>query len=615
MTRLKHEAQAVSSDHSLSSHAPCIPSVSPEILKLVCDRCWRTVFSADSFHTAWVAQFVSTSPESAGFSYTTPTWEEMQRSMLHIQSPYSDNFQGDQAARFIPHREVRLHVDTTLGYDLIKKCVDECLRHERCPQPLRALMPTRVIDCANPEQPRIFVNHGIKENYVALSYVWGEKQPHCTTTKNLDFYIAGIPLQNIPKSNMDTIKVTQKLGLRYLWVDALCILQDSKDDKAQEIAQICRIFRNAYVTIIAACADKVSNGFLQTQDIPDTIRNLPFRCPDGGIGTMRLLGNRHAPDEPVNKRAWCLEERVLSPRRVIYASHTVQYECQTTHVNANDVRFIDSLDGIPCLPDRVLLPTPDIPSSDLPADEEAAKAWCDILGLYTRRTFTKPRDRLVALSGIVEQFHSFWPHTTYIAGLWEHQLPSCLLWYQGDNNQRSRPNRYRAPSWSWASTDREVTMIPGSNDDIFLCTVIQCDAILARQINPYGEVTAGSLVLNIILQPAVWDPVEGSLYDAAGLPGDDPQEWPDLFSERGEIGIVVRDAIEPVSERIGKIYVAIVRDTGQTLLGLVLTPAPSQISTAKQNDPRSFHRVGWFTAPFCDKLVWLSSRYQHIKII
>lgn len=329
---------------------------------------------------------------------------------------------------------------------------------------------------------------------------------------------------------------------------------------------------------------------------------------------MRLLGNRHTPNEPVNKRAWCLEERVLSPRRVIYASHTVQYECQTTHVNANDVRFTDSLDGIPCLPDRVFLPTLAIPSSDLPADEDVAKAWCDILGLYTRRTFTKPRDRLVALSGIVEQFHRFWPHTTYIAGLWEHQLPSCLLWYQGDHNQCSRPNRYRAPSWSWASTDREVTMIPGSNGDV-LCTIIQCDAILARQINPYGEVTAGSLVLNTILQPAVWDPVEGSLYDAAGLPGDDPQEWPDLYSERGEIGIVVRDAIEPVSQRIGKVYVAIVSDTGQTLLGLVLTPVTNQISTAEQNDPPSFRRVGWFTAPFFDKSAWLSSSYQHIRII
>ncbi|SJL12719.1 uncharacterized protein ARMOST_16150 [Armillaria ostoyae] len=680
MTRLEDEAQAVSSDNCLSSHAPCIPSVSPEIRRLVCEPCWRTVFSADSFHTAWVAQFVSTSPESAGFSYTTPAWEEMQHSIdlmcewcdlvceeiefyYHHKTktkeapPADSTFQlrvrfrqesgniadgsiitlqlvvenswppvylihtaaDDQAARFIHHREVLLHVDSTLGYDLIKKCVGDCLRHERCPPPLRTLLPTRVIDCANPELPCLFVNQGIEDNYVALSYAWGEKQPHCTTTINLDSYIAGIPLQNIPKTIMDAIKVTQKLGLRFLWVDALCILQDSDDDKAQEIAQMRRIFRDAYVTIIAACAHKVSNGFLHRRSTwHPTASTLPFRCPDGGIGTMQLRGGQYAPKEPVNERAWCLEERVLSPRRVIYASHTLQYECQTTHINVNGApNFIEPFDGIPRLPDRIFLPTPAIPNSDLPADEDVAKAWRDILNLYTQRTLTKPRDRLVALSGIVEQFHRFWSHTTYIAGLWEHQLPGCLLWYQSSGSQCcTRPDRYRAPSWSWASTDGEVTMTSCSNQGV-LCTIIQCDVIVAREMNPYGEVTAGSLVLDTILQPAVWDPVEGELFDAAGVPTD-PLEWPELTrsdSERGEIGYVVRDAIETVSERIGKVRLALVSNTGNALLGLVLIPVTSQTSSAEQNDCPSFRRVGWFTAPFCDKSAWLSSSYQHIKII
>ncbi|KAK0232012.1 heterokaryon incompatibility protein-domain-containing protein [Armillaria nabsnona] len=678
MTRLEHEAQAVSSDKCLSSHASCIPSVSPEIRSLVCESCWRTVFSVDSFHTAWVAQFVSTSPESAGFSYTTPAWEKMQHSIdlmcewcdlvceeiefyyhhktktkeappadstfqlrvrfmprnniadgsivtlqLVIENSWSPTYLihtavDDQAARFILHPEVLLHVDSTLGYDLIKKCVGECLRHERCPPPICALLPTRVIDCTNPEQPHLFINQGIKDDYVALSYVWGEKQPHCTTTKILDSYIAGIPLQNIPKTIMDAIKVTQKLGLRFLWVDALCILQDSDDDKAQEIAQMRRIFRDAYVTIIAASAHKVSNGFLHKRSTwYPTASTLPFRCPDGGIGTMQLRGGQNAPKEPVNERAWCLEERVLSPRRVIYASHTLQYECQTTHINVNGApNFIEPFGGIPRLPDRIFLPTPAIPSRDLPADEDVAKVWRNILNLYTQRTLTKPRDRLVALSGIVEQFHRFWSHTTYIAGLWEHQLPGCLLWYQGSSQCRTRPDRYRAPSWSWASMDGEVTMTSCSNLGV-LCTIIQCNVNVAREMNPYGEVTAGSLVLDTILQPAVWDPVEGELFDAAGVPTG-PLEWPELTrsdSGRGEIGYVVRDAIETVSERIGKVHLALISNTGKALLGLVLIPVTSQIPSAEQNDCPSFRRVGWFTAPFCDKSAWLSSSYQHIKVI
>ncbi|PBK81232.1 hypothetical protein ARMGADRAFT_813507 [Armillaria gallica] len=129
----------------------------------------------------------------------------------------------DPAARFIRDREVFYDVDSPKSYNLIKKCIDECSRHDRCPPPRHrgVRLLTRVIDCADEDQPRLFFGQGTEGNYVALSYVWGENQPHCTKATNLDSYTEAIPLQNIPQTISDAITVTRKLGLRFLWVGVL----------------------------------------------------------------------------------------------------------------------------------------------------------------------------------------------------------------------------------------------------------------------------------------------------------------------------------------------------------------------------------------------------------
>ncbi len=141
---------------------------------------------------------------------------------------------------------------------------------------------------------------------------------------------------------MDAIAVTRDLGFRYLWVDAFCIIQDSKDDKAREIRQIRRIFSDAYLTIIAACAGTVNDGFLHERRPPiPTPITLPFRCPDGAIGTMQLRIPFNLPDHHVDERAWCLEEHLLSPRKVIYTAHTLRYACEKASENlGSDSNFL-----------------------------------------------------------------------------------------------------------------------------------------------------------------------------------------------------------------------------------------------------------------------------------
>lgn len=147
------------------------------------------------------------------------------------------------------------------------------------------------------------------------------------------------------------------LGFRYLWIDASCIIQDSSEDKAIEIGRIRSIFRNAYVTIIAANDDRVSKGFLNPWVLYNSPYELPFRYPEGSIRTMFVQPFEEGPKEPVNTRAWCLEERVLSTRAFWYCSHTLQYECQTGHKNVGSSQTIADLqDGVSRHPDRLFTP-------------------------------------------------------------------------------------------------------------------------------------------------------------------------------------------------------------------------------------------------------------------
>ncbi|KDQ08615.1 hypothetical protein BOTBODRAFT_179690 [Botryobasidium botryosum FD-172 SS1] len=652
--------------------------IDPEIQKLVCSSCWSTVFSVDSFRAAWaVADSTPTASEPAagGLTFVTPPWEQMQRSVdlmcewcdlvceqiefyyhhktktrdsppadmtfsltvrfersageaalclkLVVEDSWTPAYMihtaaDDSAMPYIATREVVRQVNAPTTYDLAMGCIDDCLHHERCPPPQRATLPTRVIDCTDPAQPWLFIPDGAMDFYAALSYVWGESQPHSTTTKNLDSYIAGIDVGCIPKTICDAITVTHQLGLRYLWVDAFCIIQDSKEDKASEIAQMRSIFRNAYITIIAACARKVSEGFLH--DRPawyPTPSTLPFRCPDGTVGTMFLRpSGEPAPAEPVNTRAWCLEERVLSPRSLIYSSHTVQYECQSKHMNLGGApNLVDPQDGRPRLPDEVFAPAALLVDGQANEVHQGMRAaWEEILRLYTARELTKPRDRLLALSGVVEQFHQIWPSSRYVAGLWTHQLPGSLLWSKSRPREHTRPKKYRAPSWSWAAVDGKIASTAITNRGV-ICSIIRCEAVLARQGNRYGEVTSGVLMLSAVVRKAVWDPVECELFEIGEAqvgPRDESQ------SERGEIGYVTPDAEEEVSEGVCEVSVVVLNDTGSTLLGLVLVPVTDgEVGSgpAVDQDVTIYRRVGFFTAPFCDKEAWLSAQSQLVQIV
>lgn len=238
----------------------------------------------------------------------------------------------DNAGRFLGTRDVPRQIDSMATYEHARRRLEECHHHEACSYPLPTVLPTRVLDCSNPAQPRLFINDGAgseKALYAALSYVWGEDQLHKTTLQNIESYISCIDLQCIPRTIVDAVTVAHELGVRYLWVDAFCIIQDSSEDKAREISRMRTIVSNAYITIVAASANHVSEGFLHRRK-PKPLVDLPFVCPDRSLGTMTISLPNLEPLTaawPPDTRAWCLEERLLSQRLLLFSGHTPEYEC------------------------------------------------------------------------------------------------------------------------------------------------------------------------------------------------------------------------------------------------------------------------------------------------
>ncbi|THU92190.1 HET-domain-containing protein [Dendrothele bispora CBS 962.96] len=513
-----------------------------EIKNLVCDYCWDTVFSTESFRT-----ICTTSAEQA---YTTRPWIESAQKCNFCRLLRQDLLAGTNKPfslsapeeAFVVHLrfmrddkglELRMHTPTSLvrhGYIVCAaeddvsalhiitrevvppkntnlcffhalKCIKDCARHDKCPELVPAVLPTRVLDCSDPAQVRLVISDpAAREYYTTLSYVWGEDQPYRTTAGNINVYSTLIEERFIPKTVQDAIIVTHELGIRYLWVDSFCIMQDLDEDKAQEIAKIRAYYSQSFLTIVAVGTEHVSDGFLHEH--PKWSRNpilLPFRCPDGPIGSMRLYKQFEEvlPHKATEARAWCLEERILSPRCLLFCSHAVQYECLTTHTNINGSSMWLWSNFPMKLPVVATVPVSD------PSELNKA-SWNRILADYTLCKLTKSKDKLVAFAGIAEFFHGLWPESRYVAGLWTHLFPEALLWTTIEGVAQTR---YRAPSWSWAAIDGEIGASIIIQARRVLCDVKRCENGLKWEGNLYSEVTSGLLVIETGIMPAIWNTV------------------------------------------------------------------------------------------------------------
>jgi hypothetical protein len=415
---------------------------------------------------------------------------------------------------------------------------------------------------------------------------------------------------------MDAIVTTHALGFRYLWADTLCIIQNSAEDKVREIAQMARIYTDAFLTIFAASSSKVSEGFLQTRAellSPDVI--IPFLCPGNKLGTAYLvdpLRLQELPRDPVGLRAWCLQESILSPRALVFASYTLQYHCNAGITNVGGAISPWTPETGKRFP-RSFFDISPAENSPLATNDtewyELRKKWWSNLADYTHRSVTNPADKLVALSGVAQQCQSVY-QTRYLAGLWEDTFLKDLLWSTGPLIPPCRrPEKYRAPSWSWAAIDGPIRDFDGyttrSKCVRTRTQVVKCEVVPSRAEFPFGEVNTGILVLRTRIVEARLSLSETRpgigrvyipwvMYHRLLARAQDQRPMPtrliELCTPKAFIGDAKMDSSDDYC--VWKVWVVVIWTNAEFsgASGLLLVPAGSSLSSGRVQ----YRRVGYY---------------------
>jgi Heterokaryon incompatibility protein (HET) len=483
------------------------------------------------------------------------------------------------ASKYFRTRDVNPYIGSPSAYEQAHRWIKECCEsHIDCPKRTVGPLPTRVIDVQSLSasgDPRLFITERLEAEYATLSYCWGSEQPESLTKERLPRYLEGIPVSSMPQTIQDAITVTKELGLRYLWIDSLCIIQNSKEDKRAEISKMRQIFKHSLVTISAANARSVSQGFLAPRPQPIPSIRITLRCPDGSGGVVLLYSDGEEPhlryeesDHPIESRAWTLEEKVLSPRALIYSSTHLRWLCDSSQYSDGGAQenFMNYE------PAKYRLPVKERKRPYHPSDNNVSSlslydSWHTLVGEYTRRCLTAPEDKLRAIGGLAEEYHLLM-NDTYLAGLWKSKLGIELIWrrnsYSDAGKLSSRPIKYRAPSWSWASVDGEVA-IKWKPIELVKFNIDGCEITPLSTSAPFGEVAKGILKVRARLKDAWFDPVEEGLFDKDG----------------NRLANVVPDALEKATLMPGAVKSLAISANH----GLVLVPTES--------DENVYRRVGW----------------------
>lgn len=241
------------------------------------------------------------------------------------------------------------------------------------------------------------------EPYAALSYCWGQDQLMKTTSANKAEVEDGIPITSLPKTITDAIRITRELGVKLLWVDSLCLVQDEENDLAKEIANMHHYYGNAYFTISAATASSCSEGFLQNHAMPREDRRGvtgPFYFPVGPdipeqSASLGILRSDVVDDQAIDSRAWTLQEGLLSHRLVSFTPRIIRWSCRTESYGKN---LYDQLTGLHESLSAVCRETTE--RCDHQLVWRKLKVWTKIVNHYVTRALSHERDRLPAISGI-----------------------------------------------------------------------------------------------------------------------------------------------------------------------------------------------------------------------
>ncbi|CEI68221.1 unnamed protein product [Fusarium venenatum] len=460
--------------------------------------------------------------------------------------------------RTIPGRLLHQRYDQEVpAIKLIREFLVGCSQthNDSCVLPETDL-PTRVLDLSElrtHKHVKLLVTGNIRGQYIALSHCWGSSQPLRTTLETFLQHQQGIPVRLLPLTFQHAAIICHQLGIQYLWIDSLCIIQNDSADWEIEADKMSEVYTNAWLTV-AASSSKGSNFGCFTLEQPPAAY-ISYESQSTGMHEVRLpsvklpfpiegswqtsvyackewmppsfqrypslyqIGSFGAyidpvGDEPLNQRGWTLQERFLSPRIVHFTSSQVFVQCGRETVAEDGARFENLMSKWAVL--KHLERDPAVNAKLTPSENryEVSRrtgGWNFLVESYSRRQLSFETDKLPAIAGMARWLQQQ-TGETYLAGLWKEHICQDLLWRKypyeemqpvwADQSRRhlygpekpllpfKKPKAYRAPSWSWASLDGSVKFEALSNS---ICSYY-CDSFLEyHNKSHFGKIQSGWL--------------------------------------------------------------------------------------------------------------------------
>ncbi|KAH7308975.1 heterokaryon incompatibility protein-domain-containing protein [Stachybotrys elegans] len=375
-----------------------------------------------------------------------------------------------KSERFFPPLQLDVDMSSPASLNMVEHWYRSCCSsHTLCNRQARQLregwLPSRLLYIGSNGDAcwrLIVVSQDLSDSapYVTLSYRWGPNQSVKLLRSTLqDFRLGQQRILDLPQTFQDAIDVTRRLSIRYLWIDALCIVQDASEDKDYEIPQMRKIYSNAMCNLAASASDDPHGGLFRTRDKASVAPGL-VAAPSGAVRseTHRIVDmtyrDRQILSGPLHGRGWVFQERFLSTRVIYFGQFQMFWEC------LSDVKCEGFPEGMPqSQSTKSLEPLWDMSRVNTPTRNQAMtipalRLWNSLVREYSNCALTFPDDRLQAFAGIADLFREA-TGDEYLSGLWRSNLLHLLDWWV-DQPRTRVSSKYRAPSWSWASLDGPI---------------------------------------------------------------------------------------------------------------------------------------------------------------
>ncbi|CAO2655562.1 Nn.00g043650.m01.CDS01 [Neocucurbitaria sp. VM-36] len=391
--------------------------------------------------------------------------------------------------------------------------------------------------------------------YMTLSHRWNSDGKSCITNKsNITQRKESIKAEELPEIFEDAIHFARRVGVRYLWIDSLCIIQDDPDDWKREAQIMDRVYAHSLLSLEGT----VGNSSLLQPRYPPTIAPCILQSHWEGLRSVKYVvtdfryWDARIFRSVCNTRAWITQERWLAPRILHFTFDQLLWECHELeagetfpHGLTKEAQSQSSV-GFKKWPEAS---TDKSPRSE---NDTLMYHWRKLLLTYGRTEVTEESDRLVAIAGIAKRFSTIL-NDEWVAGLWRKHLPGDLLWsveearrsnkpptetttsfvasrglgihrsHQIHKSERLTGARYQAPSWSWGSVLGDINpgfeTKDGSEDSMI--DILGVELTPADTEMPLGRLASGTLRLR------------GTLYPMA----IDPPDWTPQAAKRNPVGL------------------------------------------------------------------------------